>query len=594
MARTRRDRPVNAPRSIQEWVHWLEIGPGARWIRRAALLLGVILLSLRIGYTQFHGPLTEATLAQAAVGCQVAAGEGFTTTVRYPQTLAVLRARGAKPDFSRAWPELHQPPLYSALIGGAIAVLPAKLSHALFEKAPVPPTGFGGDYLLLGLNIALLWLAAWMTFLLGRRLFDASVGLVASLGFLLSATIWTQTVAVNGMPLMMVLLLGLFLVLAQAESVSLSGKPTWLWMLIAGLVCGLMFLCDYPAGLVVVPVLAFSALRYKGTARVLAILCVVVGFALVATPWMVRNIGLTGNPLALASHNLALKVGDPTAEPEAVRNTLAAAGSVIDLNKIANKGLTGLQVALREQIWSGGLLFSALFVVGLLYQFRGTTVSRLRWVFLAVLAVLVTAQAFLDSGEGERMPAYYAVPLIAVFGAGFFAVLVASNERFAPRASWLAALLLALQALPLLHDALEPMRRHFNFPPYFPTLFVAMREDATRRGGQAWMADVPAGAAWYSGQQVWAQPAQLRDFYAIGVDQPVYALVLTAHTLDRPFFTELARTSNNPGRLGEWSQVYSGLVTNRLPSGFLLMQVNKYADNLYVLFNPQVVQTVGK
>jgi len=257
---------------------------------------------------------------------------------------------------------------------------------------------------LLGLNIALLWLAAWMTFLLGRQLFDASVGLVASLGLLLSATIWTQTVAVNGMPLMMVLLLGLFLVLAQAESVSLSGKPTWLWMLIAGLVCGLMFLCDYPAGLVVVPVLAFSALRYKGTARVLAILCVVVGFALVATPWMVRNIGLTGNPLALASHNLALKVGDPTAEPEAVRNTLAAAGSVIDLNKIANKGLTGLQVALREQIWSGGLLFSALFVVGLLYQFRGTTVSRLRWVFLAVLAVLVTAQAFLDSGEGERMP----------------------------------------------------------------------------------------------------------------------------------------------------------------------------------------------
>jgi hypothetical protein len=87
---------------------------------------------------------------------------------------------------------------------------------------------------------------------------------------------------------------------------------------------------------------------------------------------------------------------------------------------------------------------------------------------------------------------------------------------------------------------------------------------------------------------------QLRDFYAIGVDQPIYALVLTPHTLDKPFFAELARAGNSSGPLGEWSQVYSGLVTNRLPSRFPLNQVNKYSDNLYVLFNPQVVQTPVK
>ena len=207
---------MNTPRSIQEWVHWLEIGPGARWIKRVALLVGIVLLSLRVGYTQFHGPMSETTLAQAVVGRQLAAGEGFTTPVRYPETLATLRAHGAKPDFSCAWPELHQPPLYSTLIGATIAVLPARLSHVLFEKAPVPPDGFGGDYLLLGLNLALLWLAAWLTFLLGRRLFDATTGLIASLGLLASVSVWTQTVAVNGTPLMMVLLLWLFYALARA------------------------------------------------------------------------------------------------------------------------------------------------------------------------------------------------------------------------------------------------------------------------------------------------------------------------------------------------------------------------------------------
>jgi hypothetical protein len=177
--------------------------------------------------------MTETTLAQAVVGRQLAAGEGFTTPVRYPETLATLRARGIKPDFSRAWPELHQPPLYSTLIGATIAVLPARLSHVLFEKAPVPPDGFGGDYLLLGLNLALLWLAAWLTFLLGRRLFDATAGLIASLGLLASVSVWAQTVGVNGTPLMMVLLLGLFYALARAESVE-AGKTTLLWMAAAG------------------------------------------------------------------------------------------------------------------------------------------------------------------------------------------------------------------------------------------------------------------------------------------------------------------------------------------------------------------------
>jgi hypothetical protein len=580
---------VNTPRSIQEWVHWLEIGPGARWIKRAALLLGIVLLSLRVGYTQFHGPMTETTLAQAVVGRQLAAGEGFTTLVRYPETLATLRARGPQPDFSRAWPELHQPPLYSALIGAVVAVLPARASHALFEKAPVPPDGFGGDYLLLALNIILLWLAAWLTFLLGRQLFGGTTGLIASLGLLASVSVWTQTVAVNGTPLMMVLLLGLFHLLARGEKAA-AGKSIGPWMAAVGLTCGLLALGDYSAGFVLLPVLVYLGFRYSGRTRFLALLAVVAGFILVVAPWVVRNTRLTSNPLALAGHSIALKAGDPTAEPELVLNTLAVAHPAIDLNKIGNKGLTGLQVALRDQIWSGGLLFSALFVVGLLYNFRDLTVSRLRLVFLAVLLVLIAAHAFIDSGEGERMPALYAVPLIAIFGAGFFGVLVASNERLAPYARWAGVILLSLQGLSVSRHVVEPRRLHFSYPPYYPTVFVGMREDSARRGGAAWMADVPAGAAWYSGQQVWAQPAQLRDFYAIGVDQPIYALVLTPHTLDKPFFAELARPGNSSGRLGEWSQVYSGLVTNRFPAGFPLIFPQKVSDNLYVLFNPQVVQ----
>jgi len=114
------------------------------------------------------------------------------------------------------------------------------------------------------------------------------------------------------------------------------------------------------------------------------------------------------------------------------------------------------------------------------------------------------------------------------------------------------------------------------------------------RGGPVWMADVPAGAAWYSGQRVWSQPATLHDFHAVGIDQPVYALVLSPRTLDRPFFGGLNRVSDNSGRLGEWSQVYTGLVTNKFPAGFPLIMTQKVSDNLYVLFNPRIMFEAGK
>ena len=34
------------PRTAQEWIHWLEMGEGARWVRLAAVLVGGLALSL--------------------------------------------------------------------------------------------------------------------------------------------------------------------------------------------------------------------------------------------------------------------------------------------------------------------------------------------------------------------------------------------------------------------------------------------------------------------------------------------------------------------------------------------------------------------
>ncbi len=154
-----------------------------------------------------------------------------------------------------------------------------------------------------------------------------------------------------------------------------------------------------------------------------------------------------------------------------------------------------------------------------------------------------------------------------------------------------------LQALPLLHDVLEPRRLHFHYPPYYPRLFMGMKEELVLRdqtGRFGVMADVPAGVAWYSDHRVWAQPARLHDFYAITLEQSIGELLLTPKTLDRPFFSDLAANRDDDLRMelaglrrfGEWGRIYAGLMTGRLPAEFPLKVPQRLSENLYVFINP--------
>lgn len=596
------------PRNAQELIHWLEVGEGARWIRLAAVLIGTLVLSLLVAWKQFHGPVTEATLLQADVGRQLARGEGFSTLVNFPQTAAFLQARGVRFDPQRPYPELHQAPLYPLVIAGALRLLPASQREALFASPPVPPNGFAADYFLLAINLVLLWLAAWLTYDLGRRLFDPRAGWLAAMALLLSMPVWQQMVAVNGTPLLMVLALGVFRLWHGVDAAVDRGNDgrlpaVGLWAL--GAACGLLFMAEYSAGTLALVALVYAGVRFRDRARLTALALVAFGFLLVASPWIGRNLALTGSPVGLAAQNLALKFGDPTAEPALVRATLSPDHPRLDLKKLGNKTLTSLQENLRSRLWSGGAMWlTAFFAAGWLYAFRAAGVNRLRWIFTAALAVLLVAQAALNSGESDRLVVVWLAPLVLIFGAGFFFVLLGSNAVLSQWPRAVAAALLIVQALPLVHDALEPRRLHFQYPPYFPTLFQGMRSELERRGQLdrfGLMADVPAGAAWYGRTRVWAQPPRLRDFYAITLEQPIAELLLTPRTLDRPFFSELNARPLLPGtlggisgRFGEWGEIYAGLLTGSIPREFPLGSPQKLAENLYVLLNPLLPPPRGK
>lgn len=578
------------PRTLQERIHWLELGGGAPWLLRAAVLTALLVLTALMAFKRFEGAPSEAVLAQADIGRHWAAGRGYVTSVRYPQVTAWLeRNQNAGP---KEWhPDLFHAPLYPAALAAGFRLIPASLESRLFSALPRPPDGFGGDYVLLALNLILFWAAAGLAFCLAHALFGRRAAWLAVLGMFLSAGLWEQVLSVTGVPLSMALVLGALGVLLKLERGGESdgaGARLPIWYAALGALSGLLFLTDYTAGLIA-PLAAAWVFHQprEGRRNWRGLGWLALGFLVVSGPWMARNLALSGSPIGLAWESVVLRAGDPTADPALRRGSLEFAPPTAEFRKIINKGLSGIEQNFAVRLWAGGaFFFTAFFIAGLLYRFRSGPANRVRDFFGLLWLLLLILPPFLQSGENERLPAYFLAPAVIVFGTGFFLVLVESG-RAANLWRAAAAALLFLQALPLWQNLLEPRRSHFHYPPYFPSLLIYLDTEVFERfePGYALMADTPAGTAWYTGRAVWAQPRRLADFQRLALRHDLGGLLLTPATLDRPFFSELAPPGQPEGGL-EWSHVYAGLASGRLPPRFPLSSQQRFGDNLVLLLNP--------
>lgn len=561
--------------------------------------LAIVALSLYLTHRRYKGPSDEATFTQALVAVQLAEGNGFSTPVRTPQAVVYLEGRGTAYEQEAALPELYHAPLYPLVLAGALAVLPEGLLEWLWERPG--PSAFRADFFILGVNLLLFWLSCALLWLLARRLFNVRSAWVALGGYLLSVSIWEGVLGVTGMPLLIVLTLALMLVLDKVERLRRDRRPARGRLLAAGALCGLLFLTEYSAGLVALPVLCYLCWAFRKQGLGVAGMLFALGFLVLAGPWMARQISLTGSPVGLAWQELVLRAGDPTASPHEVQNAMSAERPPVSLRKTINKGLDGLKENLRSGLWTGGaLVFAAFFVAGLFYRFKDPTTDTLRWLAAGLLLILLLGQPFLDDGLGVRPPAQWLAPLVIVFGAGFFLILIESTARRSElERHGLTLIVLLLQGLPLAHLVLEPPSgAYYAYPPYSPRMMHLMKTGLQDKfyPGFGLMADVPAGVAWYSGEYVWAQPAQYRDFDAVLERQPIGALYLSPSVLDRPFFAELLqdggrRTLEDPRENYAWGAVYARLPARSTPAFLPLQKALRIWDNTYVLMDLRALRT---
>jgi hypothetical protein len=420
---------------------------------------------------------------------------------------------------------------------------------AVFQVAPRETyTWFSPDvWLVLGLGMPLALLNGWFAYSIARRLFDRRVGTLAAVLFMLSDTVCQFAISGLSVSLTMAWAGAATLALVSAAQHAAQGdKRGGLWRaIVAAALIGGAFLTQYPAGLLLLPAMAFAgwiAGRQRGAVLAAAMALV---FAAMATPWLLRNQSVCGNFLGLAPYQLVAQT--PWFPGHKLERMLERTDVPLLVRPLLKKAVVNAQVFWSDSPWlagSGGVLLG--FAAAVFYRFRRAEAEWVKWFALAAAALLFSAECLLGR---EPRPEHSAVqagnlvalllPLFAVFAAAMFTNWL-DNLRIST-SEWRGAVLAGiclLSALPTLTRFVLPASRSMAYPPCHPPVFGEI--SARVRPQELMVSDQPWAVAWYGDRRcVWV-PNKISELYKINdLHQHIAALLLTPVTLNNRYLTEI-------------------------------------------------------
>ena len=544
--------------------------PGAyqRWLALIVALLLPCAIAILVMVAQWHGLQRPAPLELAVVARRLATGQGFTTSIVTPRSLAFN-------DSLQQHPELRIGPL---------AVAPAALLYKLLPASGDKPFVFSS---------MLAWLLTLGLAVLGARaLFGRRTGLLAMLLLLFSPAFVSLAISADGRCWAMPLLVMLWIVLASPGSGARKGA-------VAGLLLGLACLVSYafvlPLLCLVVPALARtggaaappkSGPDDEPTAASSRLDLPAIGLAtlvalVVVTPWLVRNQRVAGTPLPMVgSYDLAnytpespgrsieRRYLDPGASP--------ARFALTHKRQLFLKSLTGLHnlAGGLGQLIDWPLL--GLFLAALFMPLAGERGRARRAVAVGLLLqVLLLALCSQEFGLLS-----YWTPLLAIWGAWFLAERVATLYTHDERLPWYArrpatarrvaigALLLVL-ALPGLGPQISG-RNGQTADPSAPNWLVLK----SLPGDGAIATDDPWHVAWHTDRTCVWLPQSTDDLKAIDGDHRLAAIYFSRLAMPGGAFADAERAP-----WWSWAQV--------MPSGFLNFRpIDSRVDGERILIVP--------
>jgi hypothetical protein len=586
---------------IQMLIHKLEVGAGSRYLRIAALALGVVALAFLYDIRAYRNFAAPEAMDAAQLARNISEGKGYTTLFLRPfslylvqnhnQAKAPFTLTNALPDFAQiqsAHPDLANPPVYPLLLAGLMKVLP--FDYAVNLKKPFW-TNNGGfwryqpDFSIAIFNEILLLFVVVLTFFLAKNLFDSKVAWLSAILVLGCELLWRFSASGLSTMLLLVIFLWLTLFLLEIERGARESQPRAGWLLglavAAGILTGIGALTRYAFGWTIIPVALFLLL-FSGSRSLWHMLAALAAFTLVLTPWIIRNEAVSGTAFGTAGYALVegTSVFPRFQLERSIHPDLALAMWVTPYVQKLFGSMRGILIG--DLLKSGATWAGMLFFTGLFLGFRSTGARRVRYFLLMCLGVFVVAQSLGRTQLSELTPEINSenllvllVPLVFIFGASFFFTLL--DQMTLPLVQLRYAVIagfVALCCLPMIFS-LVLSARPTVYPPYFPP--EIQQTAKWMKSDELMMSDVPWAVAWYGQRQcVWLTLDSEDNFFAVNdYLKPVQALYLTSETMDGKLFTEWG-----PSPKDSWGHFMIYMLSqNKPPQAFSLQLAAPYVQS---------------
>ena len=563
---------------LQTFLHELEEGAGKRLLRLVVLAGTVLLLVILYNRGAFTNMKDPDAMDSAQIARNIKEGRGFTTGFIRPFSIYLIKKNqdaSAQPGsldvntdpglLSAPHPDISTAPLYPLTLAGLMKVVPsmdyqpAGNSPVNLGKLHLDPWNnanhfwiYGPDFLISLFNQCLMLLCAVMIYRMANSLFDPMVAWTATVVFVGTDLFWRFSMSGLSTILLMTLFLGLSWCLLILESRTREATDESMFcrnrqLLMAGAIgglAGLACLTRYSFGWVLIPVLIFLGLSLTRN-RIPVILAVVAAFALIVTPWAVRNHKISGHFFGTASYSV---VATTQYFPEyKLERSMAPELGRVRENHIWEKFLTNAGNILQNEVpRMTGNWVAAFFLVGLMVRFQNTTLNRFRFFLLGTLGLLVILQALCQTQTSVDRPMInsenllvIAAPLLIIFGASFFYSLL--DQLSPPGDSTrnpLIGLFALLMCLPAVATCMSARSFPIAYPPYWPPLIQKVSD--YMKPDEMMMSDIPWAVAWYGRHPcIWLTVSPQCDFTELNKHyKPIQGLYLTPVTMDTKFLSQ--------------------------------------------------------
>jgi 4-amino-4-deoxy-L-arabinose transferase-like glycosyltransferase len=541
---------------IQDLVYNVDVGLGLRLIKSGLYCLGVLIVMLLYTATQFHGLKDAEAMDYGQLGRNLATRRHFITQCVRPVTLWGLIEKSSKRNpMVNKHPDVLHPPLWPMLLAAGFKATGVSFTG---ENAGgiFPPE----QWVIIPLCHLFTLLTGIVMFLLGKRLFDRRIGLLAITMFFLSDTVWSASISGLGISLAVFLVTAAIYAALIAVSRAQEDPPIKSWLVPLGIslaLCVLAFLTRY-ATVVIVPAIAlFIGLSLKNRGWIRALIFAAV-FLIGVSPWLIRNKIVSGGLFGMAPYTAL--IGTDSFPEDAFERTLSPRlGAEKVITELRKKAFANFAKYYKSDFRAAGDgLFICLFVTAFFYRFVRPPVHLLRWCLALSMLLLLILASFFGDATARLLVLFW--PFIILYGFAFFFILL-ERLQFRVRLFNLAitALFVVLGALPLILTMMPP-RKGFPYPPYHPPL--VMNVCKLLQPDEIMCTDMPWATAWYGNRNSLLAPATIDDFYEINdYIRRVSGIYFTQLTMNKPWVKNLL---TGPDRT--WFPLFE----NRMPEDFPL------------------------